>query len=112
MVIATHLIKIKGKADIFIWPEKKLKNHVIKKIKMEIEPSFHASLELFKLDSGNVEVWVFVSALPSEVSKNIVEKWLSDHIMEKGLKVDSFEIKEVASLTDANVNKNMFIVLE
>lgn len=113
MAIATHLVKIKGKANIFIWPEKKLRNYVDKKIKTEIELIFHPSLELFKLEEEEIEIWVYVSALLSEATEDIVEKWLKDHIVEKGLKVENFEIEKIANMLGGKLNKSkMLIYLE
>jgi len=55
MVIATHLIKIKGDFDVQKWTEKKLEEYVKQKIK-EIDPSFHTDLELFQIQDSNIEV--------------------------------------------------------
>lgn len=113
MAIATHLIKIHGKANQFIWPEKKLRNYVDKKIKIEIESVLHPEVELFNLKEEKIEVWVYISALPSEATRNIVQKWLDDHITERGLRVINFEIEIIASRIDREFNKTkMFIYLE
>lgn len=113
MAFATHLIKIRGLINRFIWPEKKLKNYVNKKIKTEIDSVLHPDLELFKLEDEKIEIWVYISALPSEATRDIVEKWLNDHIVERGLKVENFEIEIIASKIDREFNKsNMLIYLE
>jgi thymidylate synthase len=100
MTIATHLIKINGKFDKNIWTEDKLENYVRSKIEDDIKSFYHTDLELFGIDDEIINVWVFVSALPSEVSRDIVGKWLNDHIKEEGIVVTSFEIEERFSLLD------------
>lgn len=111
MAFATHLVKINGEVDLSVWSEEKLKKYVSNKIKKEIEPTFHASRELFKLEDDKVEVWVYISALPSEATRKVIEKWLNDHIVEDGLKVTNFEVEVVASMVDPDKTK-FFIRLE
>lgn len=100
MRIATHLIKIKGIFDKDIWghdheiAETKLRQYVDTKIKDEIENLYHADLELFQIDDNKIEVWVFISAFQYEASKDLIEKWLNEHIKEEGIKVIVFEIDE------------------
>lgn len=110
MVFATHFIKIYGKINIFIWPEKKLRNYVNKKIRTEIYSTFHAKCKLFKLEEEKIEVWVYISALPSEVSTNIVEKWINDCMVIRGLKIEKFEIEIIASKIDREFNKSKVLI--
>jgi hypothetical protein len=98
MVIATHLIKVKGNFDPKKWTEKKLEKYVKQKIK-EIEPSFHADLELLQIQGNNIEVWVYISALPSEVSDKIVDGWIKAHLKEEGIETKEFEIKVIVDVT-------------
>jgi hypothetical protein len=102
MHIATHLIKIKGKIDRNIWTEEKLKSFVISKIDCDIRRFYHADLELFGIEDEIVNVWVFVSALPSEVSRDLISKWLDDHIKEDGIDITSFEIEKIFDLIHPN----------
>ncbi len=114
MSIATHLIKIKGTFDKNIWGydveklNEILKEFVKTKIKFEIDSYYHADLELFIIDDNKIDVWVFISALPSCVSKNIIGKWLKDHINKEGITVSDFEIEE-RNYSSAN---NFFVVLQ
>lgn len=108
MHIATHLIKIKGKFSKDIWTEEKLDKYVRSKIGGDIKNFYHADLELFGIEDDVINVWVFVSALPSEVSRDIVDKWLSDHVNEKGITVTDFEIEE---RFDLNHPKDVFVTL-
>ena len=116
MPIATHLIKIKGTFDKNIWGyDVELLNEILKefvktKIKLEIDSYYHADLELFKLDDNKINVWVFINALPSNVSKYIIGKWLEDHINEEGIKVTDFEIEERNNLYSSE--NNFFVVLQ
>lgn len=100
MVIATHLIKVKGSFNQRKWTEKKLEKFVKQKIK-KIDPSFHADLGLFQVQDGNIEVWVYISAFPSEVSEFIVSVWIKTHLKEDGVEVKKFEIKVITDVTDA-----------
>lgn len=114
MAIATHLIKIKGTFDKNIWGyEEKtlnetLKEYVKTKIKNEVDKYYHADLELFKIDDNKIEIWVFVEAILSSVSKNTIERWLNDHINEEGITVTDFEIEEKIGQLDP---KNNFVVI-
>ncbi len=94
---ATHLIKINGTYDENKWNESTLKEYVSKKIRTEIEDVLHPELELFKAENGDVNIWVYIRALPSEVTHSIVEKWLENHIKEEGITVKGFMI-EIISL--------------
>jgi len=94
MVIATHIIKINGKFDKNIWTKEKLEVYVRSKIECDIEKLYYADLELFNVDNEIINVWVFVSALPSEVTRDIVGKWIKDHITEEGITMTEFEIEE------------------
>jgi hypothetical protein len=99
MAIATHLIKIKGTFDKNIWGyggkelNKTLEEYVKKKIN-EIDGYYHANLELFKIDDNNIDVWIFIEAILSSVSKDIIEKWIKNHINEEGIMVTYIEIEE------------------
>ncbi len=100
MVLATHLIKIKGNFNRNKWTEKKLEEYVKQKIK-EIEPSFHTELELFQIQDNNIDVWVYISALPSEVSDKIVDKWIKTHLKEEGIETKEFEKKMIFDITES-----------
>ena len=97
MHIATHIIKIKGRFDSS-WDEQKLRVYVDSKIKNEIEDVLHPSLELFKANDGNVEIWVFITGYPSEASYKVVEGWIKDHIKEDGLSVTEFTIEMIFNM--------------
>lgn len=99
MTIGTHIIKIRGTFDENIWKEDELKNYVESKIKKEIYPTFHTDLELFKVDGDKVAVWAYVSAYPSEVTSNIIGKWIVDHIKEEGITVNDFEFEMIVDVT-------------
>lgn len=108
MHIATHLIKIKGKINRNIWTEDKLDKYVISKIDGDITSFYHADLELFGIEEEVANVWVFVCARPSEVSRDIIDKWLNDHIKEEGIVVTEFEIEELFDLAHP---KETFVAL-
>lgn len=110
MVIATHIIKIRGIFDENIFKENELKDYVESKIKSEIDSSFHTDLELFKVDGNKIDVWVFISAFPSEVTRNIIDKWIRDHIKEEGITVNDFEFEEIINMTENVSHKNKFFV--
>lgn len=106
--IATHLVKIKGNFDKNIWIEDTLDKYVRSKMSGDIANFYHADLELFGTEGETVNVWAFVSALPSEVSRDIVDKWLKNHITEEGIVVTNFEIEELFDLTHP---KETFVAL-
>ena len=108
MSIATHLIKIRGTFDKDIWKEEELKDYVKSKIKNEIESVLHPDLELFKTDKSIAEIWVYISALPSAATRDVIDKWLEDHITEHGLTVIDFEVEEMSCLRN---QENKFVVL-
>jgi hypothetical protein len=108
MHIATHLIKIKGKINRNIWTEDKLGEYIRSKIDDNITSFYRADLELFGIEDDVVNVWVFVSALPSEVSRDIIDKWLNDHIKEEGITVTEFEIEDLFDLVHP---KETFVAL-
>lgn len=119
MSVATHLVKVKGTFDQEKWTEEMLKDYVRKKIRVKetinegedgIYITFHPDLELFQVEKNTIKVWVFVTGFPSEVTNEIVGKWLSDNIKENGLKVESFEIKEMAKLWDVGKTKNFCVI--
>lgn len=97
MVVATHLIKIKGTFQN-VWEHddemlnKTLKEYVKTKIKNEIDSYYHADLELFKIDDNKIEVWVFIKAY-IDISKDTIEKWLNEHINEYGIIPTDIEIE-------------------
>jgi len=99
MVVATHLIKVKGEFTSK-WDESSLREYVKNKLR-EIEVCLHPDLELFGIhDENQIDVWIFIHALPSEVSQNIVDKWAKDHITEEGLTVKEVGIEVVNDLTN------------
>ncbi len=93
---ATHLIKISGTYDESKWNDITLKEYVKRKIQSEIEDVLHPSLELFKAENGDVNVWVYIRALPSEATQPTIQKWLEDHIKEEGVTVKGFMIEIVS----------------
>lgn len=109
MTIATHVIKIRGIFDENIWKEDELKNYVASKIKKEIYHTFHADLELFQVDGDKIEIWIYISAYPSEVTNNIIGKWIVDHIKEEGITANDFEFEMIVDITKKDENK--FFVL-
>jgi hypothetical protein len=108
MNIATHIIRIKGKFDKDIWTEEKLEKYVRSKIRDDITSFYHADLELFGIDEEVINVWVFVSVLPSNVTRDIIDKWLINHIKEEGIAVTDFEIEEIFNLLHP---KNVFVTI-
>ena len=97
MHIVTHIIKVKGTFDLS-WDENKLRDYVDLKIKNEIEHVLHPNLELFEAKDGNVDVWIFITALPSEATHKVVETWIKDHIKEDGLSVTEFNVEMISNL--------------
>ena len=97
MHIVTHIIKIKGSYDSS-WDKKILRAYVDLKIKNEIDDVLHPSLELFKVNDGIVDVWLFITALPSEATYKVVEKWIKDHIKENGLSVTEFNVEMISNM--------------
>lgn len=94
MNITTHLIKIKGKFDKSTLTEEDIEKYVRSKMCGDIKSFYHADLELFGIDDDIINVWVFVSALSSEVTRDIIDKWLRNHIKEEGITITDFEIEE------------------
>lgn len=116
MVVATHVVKVRGTFDRNVWNDEKLKKYVRRKIICEIEDSFHTHLELFKIDrkdgggdKGRVDVWVYLYALPSEVDRKVVEKWIDEHIIEEGLTVEEFEFSIMVDTTENGWGEKPFI---
>jgi hypothetical protein len=116
MVVATHIVKVRGTFDRYIWNENKLKKYVRRKIICEIDDSFHTHLELFKIDNdddschkGRVDIWVYLYALPSEVDRKAIEKWIDDHIIEEGLVVEEFEFNMMTDTTENGWKERPFI---
>jgi len=108
MIFATHLIKVKGNFNTHIWTEASLSEYVDIKIG-ELESTFHAEVELFKIYNKNqIDVWIMIRGLPSEVSQSIVDKWAKDHITEKGLFVEEVKIEIINSMI---YPKPMYIML-
>jgi hypothetical protein len=97
MHIVTHIIKIKGTFDSS-WDKEKLRAYVELKIKNEIEHVLHPDLELFEIKDSIVDVWVFITALPSEATYKVVEKWIKYHIKEDGLSVTEFIVEMISNL--------------
>lgn len=110
MVIATHIIKIKGTLNKNIWKdEKKIDEYIKDKIKNDIDPSFHTDLELLKINGNKIDVWVYIHAFPSEVTNDIIDKWIQDHIKDEGISVNDFEFKKIFDMTDEKSWKNTYI---
>ncbi len=113
--IATHLIKIKGTFDKKIWGyekeilNEKLKEFVNKKIKEEIDDIYHTDLELFQINDNIIDVWVYIRAYPYNISKDIIEKWLKDHIKEEGITIIDFDYEERTNLRSSE--KDFFVVI-
>lgn len=99
---ATHLIKINGTYNESKWNEVTLKEYVRKKIQDEIEDVLHPELELFQAENGDVNVWMYIRALPSEATHPIVEKWLENHIKEEGITVKGFMIEIISVWWERN----------
>jgi len=132
MSVPTHLVKVYGTFDPEKWTEEMLKKYVGKKIEVKetigfvtdfpsegknevvedgIYITFHPDLELFQIEKNTIRVWVFVTGYPSEVTNEVVKKWLSNNIKDDGLKVESFEIEEMAKLWDVGKkSKNFFVI--
>jgi hypothetical protein len=108
MVIATHIIKIKGSLDTWN-DEKKIQEYVEDKINNEIDTSFHTYLELLKITGNRIDIWVYIHAFPSEVTNDIIKKWIREHIKDEGISLD-FEFEMIFDLTDKNCWKNTHIM--
>lgn len=111
MHVATHMITILGTFDRR-WTEESLKEYVRKKIQNDIFSTFHASLEEFNARYPDVKVSVYISCLPSEVSRKIINKWFKDHPPEPGLRVTWFGIDEINSLFDKNKMSEFPVMLD
>ena len=118
MVVATHIVKIRGTFDKNVQNEEKLRKYVRKKIIYDIHDSFHTHLELFKVDliegeetdrKGKIEVWVYVHAYPSEVTKDVIKKWIDYNIKEDGLIVEEFEYELITDMTGYGWEDKPFI---
>lgn len=95
MVIATHLIKVKGAFDDKKWTEEKLRNFVEYKIRDEIESIYHPDLELFQVKDSTIEVWIYVrDSAPLKLLDKTIRDWLDNHIKEDGLVVDNIKIEK------------------
>lgn len=110
MHAATHMITILGTFDRR-WTEESLKEYARKKIQNDIFSTFHASLEEFNARYPDVKVSVYISCLPSEVSRRIISKWFKDHPLEPGLSVTWFGIDEENSLFDKNKMSEFAVML-
>lgn len=114
MTVATHLIKIKGTFDKNIWGHgekvlnETLKEYIKTKIKNEIFSSYHADLELFKIDDDKIEVWVYINSPPLSTLKDMIEKWIHDHINEEGIVATDIEVEERFS---QHSSENNFVVI-
>ncbi|MBU3965087.1 hypothetical protein KKG29_03105 [Patescibacteria group bacterium] len=98
MALATHLIKIEGSFSQK-WTEEKLREYVKQKI-LEIESFYHTDVELFRVQGNTIEVWVYISALPSEAKNITIGEWIKNHIKEDGIEVKGFEVKIIMSFLD------------
>jgi hypothetical protein len=110
MVVATHLIKVKGEFNTSIWNSYTLKSYVMNKIQ-EIDYSLHPDLELFDVKNNNINVWIYLSALPSEVSRKIVDEWAFKHISEEGLIVKEISIEVIFDMTKQHQHENKMKVI-
>lgn len=109
MAIATHLIKVSGAFDPEIWNASSIKEYVTNKI-TEIEKVLHPDLELFSIhDVHQIDVWLYLMALPSEVTQEIVDKWIKDHIIDEGLIVKKAEIEVVNDILNP---RGLFVLIE
>ncbi|MEA2097959.1 MAG: hypothetical protein U9P70_02700 [Patescibacteria group bacterium] len=111
MAFATHLIKIKGSFDVQKWTKEKLRKYIDEKISTEIYSFYHAEIELFQIKKNNIEIWVYISAFPSEATNRIIEKWIEDHIKEDGIETKEFKVEEKRSLLDSNNEESSQIVV-
>lgn len=69
---------------------------------------YYSSLDLFEAKDGNVDIWVFITGLPSEASYKVVERWIKDHIKEDGLSVTEFTVEMIFNMCSSD---NKFAVL-
>jgi len=101
MTVGTHLIKIKGTFDKKIWGyEDEWVNEIFKeyiktKIKNEIDSHYNPNLEFVRIDDNKIEVWIYIKALSLNISRDIIEKWLIDHIHEDGIDIYDLEIEKM-----------------
>ena len=109
MVTATHIVKVRGMFDRNIWDENKLRKFVRKKIICDLDGCFHAHLELFKISDNKIDVWIFIFALPSEVERDIIDKWIKDHIKEEGITVENFEFDMLTNITEHGWKDKPFV---
>ena len=94
MTIATHIIKVKGTFDGKIWDEEKLRSYVDEKF-LEIDANFKPDLELFRVNSNEVNVWLFIALMANpETIKKMAEDWVKNHTTEKGLNVTLIEVED------------------
>ncbi len=108
MKFATHLIKIEASLGQE-WRDK-IEEYVKRKIE-EVEDYYSADIEYLEVKDKIVEVCVFVSALfESNFLKELVEKWIENHIREEGIEVINFEIREILNFKDLFENKPKFLV--
>jgi hypothetical protein len=92
MVLATHLIKVKGTFDPCKWTEEKLREFVKQKI-LKLDPSFHTRVELFQIQGNDIDVWIHIFGYPSEVSEFIIAVWIGAYLKEDGIEVKKFKFK-------------------
>ena len=103
MAFATHIIKIKGRFNAQKWTKEELRSYVNKKISNEIESFYHTNIELLQNLENNIEVWVYISALPSEAK--LIGEWIENHIKEEGIMIKGFEVEKIMNCLDP-INKN------
>lgn len=109
MAFATHIIKIKGRFDAQKWTEEKLRSYVNEKISNEIKSFYHTNIELFQVQENNIEVWVYISALPSEAK--LIEEWIENHIKEEGIIIKGFKVEEMMNRLDPASEKSSQIMI-
>ena len=97
MPVATHVIKIKAEFNLG-WNEEKLRELIKSKAK-EVDNFFSLDLELFKIENYTIDVWFFIEFVGVKdaiLVKNMIGKWLKDHIKEEGITIKSLDVEEVS----------------
>lgn len=112
MVVATHVVKVRGSFDKNIWDEEKLRKYVRRKIICNIYDVLYPNLILFKVDNDKIEVRVYVHGYSSEVTKDIIKKWIDKNIVEEGLTVEDFEYEMMVDITKYGWKDKPFINIE
>ncbi len=116
MVIATHIIKVRGSFNRNLWNQDTITKYVRKKIISNIDDIYHTNLELLKIDypnenNGKIEVWVYIHGYPSQVDKDLINVWLDKNIIEEGLIIEDFEFEMIVDITKSDWKSKPFINL-